>query len=62
MPDGEFKRFKGFAVKFLLRDRVLYWHAKTRMPSGRVLGNVKDKEEVLRQLHEELGHRGRDGS
>ena len=25
MPDGEFKRFKPFAVKFLLRDRVLNW-------------------------------------
>ena len=24
MPDGEFKRFKGFAVKFLLTDGVLY--------------------------------------
>ena len=23
MPDGEFKRFTGFAVKFLLRDGVL---------------------------------------
>ena len=32
MPDGEFKRFKGFAVKFLLRDEVLYRHAKTGMP------------------------------
>ena len=62
MPDGEFKRFKGFAVKFLLRDGVLNWRVKTGMPPRRVLGNAKDKEEVLRQLHDESGHRGRDGT
>ena len=62
MPDGEFKRFKGFAVKFLLRDGVLYRRAKTGMPPRRVLGNTKDKMEVLRQLHDESGHRGRDGT
>ena len=60
MPDGEFQRFKGFAVKFLLRDGVLYRRAKTGMPPRRVLGNTKDKMEVLRQLHNKSGHRGRD--
>ena len=62
MPDGEFKRFKGFAVKFLLRDGVLYRRAKTGMPPRRVLGNTKDKEEVPRKLHNESAHRGRDGT
>ena len=62
MPDREFRRFKGFAVKFLLRDGVLYWHVKTGMPPRRVRGKTKDKMEVLRQLHEESGHRGRDGT
>ena len=62
MQDGEFRRFKGFAVRFLLRDRVLYRRVKTGMPPRRVLGNTKDKTEVLRQLHDESGHRGRDGT
>ena len=62
MPDGEFKRIKGFAVKFLLRYGVLYRHAKTGISPRRVLGNAKDKEEVLGQLHDESGHRGRDGT
>ena len=62
MLDGEFKRFKEFAVKFLLRDGVLYRRAKTGMPLRRVLGNTKDKEEVLRQLHDDSGHRVRDGT
>ena len=62
MPDREFKWFKRFVVKFLLRDGVLYWCAKTGMPPRRVLGNAKDKEEVLRQLHDRSGHRGREGT
>ena len=60
MPDGEFKRFKGFAVKFHLRDGVLYRCTKMGMPPRRVLEITKDKMEVLRQLHDELGHQGRD--
>ena len=30
------------------------------MPPRRVLGNVKDKKQVLRQLHDKSSHRGRD--
>ena len=41
---------------------MLYRRAKTGMPLRRVLGNTKDTEEVLRQLHDELGHRGIDGT
>ena len=62
MVDREFKRFKGFAVKFHLRDGVLYRRAKTGMPPRRVLEDGKDKEEVLRQFHDESGHRGGDGT
>ena len=40
MLDGEFKRFKGFAVKIVLRDGVLYQRAKTGMPPRRALGTV----------------------
>ena len=60
MSDGVFKRFKGFAVKFLLSDGVLYRRAKTEIPPRSVLGNKKDKMDVLRQLHNESGDWGRD--
>ena len=62
MPDGEFTRFRGFAVKFLLRNVVLYRCTKTEMPLRRVMRNMKDKMEFLRQLYDELGHQGRDGT
>ena len=48
MPDGEFKRFKWLAVKFLLRNGVLYEPAKTGISPRRVLRNAKNKAEVLR--------------
>ena len=44
------------------RDGVLYQGAKTGMPPRRVLGNTKDKMDILRQLQEESGHWGRDGT
>ena len=56
IPDEDFKRFKGFTVKFLLRDAVLYWCKTTGMPPRMVLGNTKDEEEVLRKLHDEWSH------
>ena len=60
MRVGEFTRFKGSTVKLLLRVGVLYPRAKMGIPLRRVMENTKDKEEVLRQLHDESGHRGRD--
>ena len=62
MPDEEFRRFKGFVVKFLLIDGVLYLRAKTGMPPSKVLGNTKDEEEVQRWLQDEQCYRGRDGT
>ena len=61
MPDGELKMFKGFAVKFLPGNGMLYRCAMRGMPPRRVLGNPQDKMEVLRQLHNESGHLGREG-
>ena len=38
MPDVEFKMFKGFTVKFLLRDMVLYRRLRMEMPPWRSWG------------------------
>ena len=58
---GELKRFKGFVVLFLVRDGMLYQCMKTGMPLTWVLGIMKENMEVLRQLHDELGHRESEG-
>ena len=62
MGDAEFRRLKRFAVKFILREGVLYRRGKAGMPPRRVLVSGEEKEEVLRRLHDESGHRGRDGT
>ena len=62
MGDAEFRRLKCFAVKFILREGVLYRRKKAGMPSRRVLVSGEEKEEVLRRLHDESGHQGRDGT
>ena len=49
-------------MRFLPRNGVLYRRTKTGMPPRRVLGNTKEKREVLRQLHEESGQWERDGT
>src|SRR5437588_988312 len=62
MGDAEFRTLKHFAVKFLLREGVLYRRGKAGMPPRRVLVSREEKEEVFRRLHDESGHRGRDGT
>ena len=51
--DAEFRRCKRFAVKFPLREGVLYRRGKTGMPPSRVLVKGEEKEEVLGRLHDE---------
>jgi hypothetical protein len=62
MGDGEFKRFKNHSLKFLLREGVLYRRGRAGLPPRRVLVKEEDKREVLRSLHDQSGHRGRDGT
>jgi hypothetical protein len=45
-----------------LRDGVLYRRGKVGLPPRRVLVKEEDKEQVLRCLHDQSGHRGRDGT
>ena len=62
MGDAEFRRLKHFAVKFILQEGVLYRRRKAGMPPRRVLVSGEEKEEILRRLHNESGHRGREGT
>src|SRR5437588_10558329 len=62
MGDAEFRRLKRFAVKFILREGVLYRRGKAGMAPRRVLVSGEETEEVLRRVHDESGHWGRDGT
>ena len=60
MLDSEYMMLMRFAVKFLLRDGVLYQGAKRGMPPRSALGNTMDEKEVLSKLQDELGHQETD--
>ena len=62
MANSDFKRFRGFALKFLVRDGILYRWGKAGMPPRRGLVKEEDKQQVLNRQHDESGHRGRDGT
>jgi hypothetical protein len=62
MGDAEFKKFKNHEVKFVVREGVLYRRGKAGLPPRRVVVKEDDKKQVLKQLHDRSGHRGRDGT
>jgi hypothetical protein len=62
MAPAEFRKFKREAVKFLLKDGILYRRGKPGTPPRRVIAGEERKREVLQQLHDESGHRGRDAT
>jgi len=56
MGTGKYKR-----LEVLGRDGVLGQPGKARMLPRRVVFGQEARKEILRQLHDESGHRGRDG-
>ena len=58
MADSDFKRFWGFALKFLVQDGILYRRGKVGMPPRRVLVKEEERQEVLKRQHNESSHRG----
>ena len=61
-PDGisnpEFLRFKKKSQQFLVRDGYLFKKSKRGTPPRRVIGREELKEMVIKELHDEMGHRG----
>ena len=62
MDRKEFRKFKANALKFLVRDGHLFRKANKNMPLRRVVDNETQRQQILQELHEESGHRGREGT
>jgi Integrase zinc binding domain len=58
----EFMKFKANALKFMVRDGHLFRRASKNVPLRRVVDDKKDRKKILRALHEDCGHRGREGT
>ena len=62
MSRKEFRQFKLQALKFLVKDRYLFRRANKNVPLRRVVDGLGDRLEILKELHDESGHRGREGT
>ena len=63
MSTAEFKKFKNIALKFVIRDGHLFRRPdKANLAARRVIDNEEARAEILRDLHDDAGHRGREGT
>ena len=63
MPAAEFKKFKNKAIKFVLKGNHLFRQPdKTTRVVRRVIDNDEAQQEILWELHDESGHRGREAT
>ena len=58
----EFRAFKSEALRYQVQDGQLYRRNSKNVPSRRVIDSDERKLEILKQLHDESGHRGREGT
>ena len=69
-PEGltrkKYLQFQRYATGFLLRiyiyDNMLFKRSKPNLPPKRVIWNVEEKNKIIRELHDQNGHRGRQGT
>jgi len=65
-PDGmnrsEFRNFKRKALQFFTQEGHLFRRQRRNVPLQRVVDQQSERDEILRSLHDESGHRGREGT
>jgi hypothetical protein len=62
MTDKSFESFRRFALEFLVEGGWLFRRAKSGMPPKRVVWKEEEQKNIMQQLHEESGHRGKKGT
>jgi hypothetical protein len=62
MTRSEFRNFKRSAMRYVVRDRQLFRKQSKNVPLVRVVDDARGREEILARLHDESGHRSREGT
>jgi len=62
MTGKEFRKFKVEALKYIVLDGYLFRRASKNIPLRRVMDDEADRASILRALHEDSRHRGREGT
>lgn len=58
LTDQQFRRFRLTALTFFLMDGLLFKRGRKGQPPRRVIGRRHERQRVIHELHDELGHRG----
>ena len=65
-PDGltsqEFRKLKSAATKFIFHEKKLYRRKRASEPPTRVIFEREERNEILKALHDEGSHRGREAT
>jgi len=62
MTDKQFDSFRQYALQFLVEEGQLFRRAKPGMPPRRVIWDQNEQKDIMSQLHDESGYRGKKGS
>jgi hypothetical protein len=62
MSMKEFSAFKKEAMKYLVREGHLFRRQSKNSPLRRVVDDAEIRQRILQELHDESGHRGREGT
>ena len=62
MDTKEFNAFKKKAVKFKVQDNHFFCRNSKNVPMRRVVDNPVEQQTILQQLHDESGHKEREGT
>lgn len=62
MNTKEFNAFKKKAVKFKVQENHFFRKNNKNVPMRRVDDNPTERQNIFQQLHDESGHKGREGT
>ena len=62
MMDKAFNSFKQYALRFLVHKGLLLRKAKVNMPPRRVIWDGHEQKTIMKELHDQSGHRGKKGT
>lgn len=62
MNTKEFKKFKTKALHFKVVDQILFRRNSKNVPLRRIVDDKTEKMKIIKALHDESGHKGREGT
>ena len=62
MSRKKLKAFKSEAMRYKVQDKHLFRRNSRNVPLRRVVDSPEDRIRIIQQLHDETGHRGREGT